>query len=163
MFSNLGKGSILHGVDRRDKMKWFTGSVERITPSLSKQYPNIYGQYPSLALDIVVNINGEQKEFKQLNSNDTVADFGQDSIIIADNKDSLFNYVKSQLKISEDVIHSVSMHEALIPQYKAVLSELMPGATSASEVKELKEQVSSLQSQLAETLSLLKAEIKKKD
>jgi hypothetical protein len=111
-----------------------------------------------LNLDIVVNINGERKEFKQVPSNDTIADFGQDAFIIADNKDSLYNYIKSLLKSSEDVVSSVEIHKALIPQYKSVLSELNPGSSNASEVKELKDQVGSLQAQLAEALSLLKGE-----
>lgn len=158
MFSNLSKGSILHGVDRKGELKWVTGSVERVTPSLNNQYPNVFGQFPSLNLDIVVNINGERKEFKQVPSNDTIADFGQDAFIIADNKDSLYNYIKSLLKSSEDVVSSVDIHKALIPQYKSVLSELNPGSSNASEVKELKDQVGSLQAQLAEALSLLKGE-----
>lgn len=157
MFQNLGKGSILHGVDRRDGMKWFTGSVERIVPSLNRQYTNVFGQVPALALDIVVNVNGEQKQFQQVPSNDTIADFGKDAFIIADNKDSLYNYIKSLLKNSEDIVASVDEHKALIPQYRNVLSELMPGANNANEVKELKEQVGTLQSQLAEALSLLKS------
>lgn len=160
MFSNLSKGSILHGVDRRGEMRWFTGSVERVSPSINKPFNNIYGQFPSLALDIVVNVNGEQKQFQQVPANDAIADFGKEAFIIADNKDSLYNYVKSLLKTSEDIVASVDEHRALIPQYKNVLSELMPGATSASEVKELKEQVGNLQSQLAEALALLKGENK---
>lgn len=159
MFSNLSRGSILHGVDWRGDMKWFTGSIERITPSMTinKPYNNSFGQYPSLAFDILVNVNGEQKQFQQIPGNDTIADFGKGAFILADNKDSLYNYVKLQLKNSEDILSSVEEHKARIPQYKEVLSDMMPGATNSSEVKELKEQVSILQSQLAETLSLLKS------
>jgi hypothetical protein len=160
MFSNLSRGSILHGVDWRGDMKWFTGSIERITPSMTinKPYNNSFGQYPSLAFDILVNVNGEQKQFQQIPGNDTIADFGKGAFILADNKDSLYNYIKSLLKSSEDVVSSVEVHKALIPQYKSVLSELNPGTSNASEVKELKDQVGSLQAQLAEALSLLKGE-----
>jgi hypothetical protein len=160
MFSNLSRGSILHGVDRNGgEMKWFTGSVERVTPSINNQYPVAFGQFPSLNLDILVNINGSQKEFKGVHSNDIIADFGKDSVILADNKDSLYNYIKSLLKTSEDVVDedNIKLHKALIPQYKNVLSEMMPGSAGSNEVKELKEQVTSLQSQLAEALSLLKS------
>ena len=162
MFSNLSKGSILHGIDRKDNMRWFTGSVEKIVPSLSKQYNNVFGQFPPFTLDIVVNIDGEQKQFQQVPGNDTIADFGKDTFILADNKDSLYNYIKTLLKTSEDIVASVEEHEALIPQYKNVLSELMPGSTNSSEVRELKEQVGNLQSQLAEALALLKSGNSKK-
>jgi len=163
MFSNLSRGSILQGVDRSDGMKWFTGSVERITPTLNNQYPNAFGQFPTVNVDIVVNVNGKQREFRGVHSSDSIADFGKDSVIIADNKDSLYNYVKSLLKISEDATNkdTIRMHEEWIPQYKSVLSEMIPGSTSNDEVKELKEEVSSLKSQLAEAISLLKSGTKK--
>lgn len=156
MFSNLSNGSVLYGIDRRGEMRWFTGSIERIGPSLNQSYKANFGQFPTLSLDIVANVNGEQKTFQQVPSNDIIADFGQDAFIIADNKDSLCNYVKSLLKKSEDIVNSVETHKALIPQYQNILSELIPGAANNAEVKELKEQVGNLQSQLAEALALLK-------
>ena len=60
MFSNLSKGSVLYGLDRRDKIKWFTASIEKVAPGMSKTAPNMFGQFPELRLDIVANINGEK-------------------------------------------------------------------------------------------------------
>jgi len=160
MFSNLSRGSILHGIDRRNQMKWFTGSIERVTPSINNQYPNAFGQFPGVNIDIVANINGEQKEFKGVHSNDFIADFGEDSFILADNKESLYNYVKSLLKASEEATNEeiIEKHKKWIPQYKDVLSDMMPGASNSNEVKELRQQVGTLQEQLAEALSLLKGQ-----
>jgi hypothetical protein len=157
MFSGLSRGSILHGVDRANGMRWFTGSIERVTPSMG--YSNIVGQFPSVDLDIVANIDGKQRVFKGIHSNDSIADFGEDSIILADNKDSLYNYVKSLLKISEDATdkENIRKHEAWKPQYRSILAEMMPGVSNSNEVKELKEQVGNFQSQLAEVLALLKS------
>lgn len=162
MFSNLSKGSIIHGIDRTSKMRWFTGSIERITPSINTQYG--FSQFPSIDVDIVAIIDGKQREFRALHGSDSVADFGKDSIILADNKDSLYNYVKSLLKISEDAVNEeyIEMHKSLIPQYKDILAEMVPGSTNSSEVKELREQVSSFQDQLSEVLTLLKGGNKSK-
>jgi len=157
MFSNLSKGNVLYGLDRRGQITWFTASIDRVTPSIGMQNPNMFGQLPEVRLDIIANINGEQREFKQVPSNNAIADFGDNSFIIADNKDSLYNYVKSLLQTSENIVNSADTHKALIPQYKTILGELMPGSNNSAEVKELKEQVSALQGQLAETLSLLKS------
>ena len=60
MFSNLSKGNVLYGLDRRDKVKWFTASIESVTPTVSKT-TQMFGQMPELRLDIVASINGEQK------------------------------------------------------------------------------------------------------
>lgn len=155
MFSTLSKGNVLYGLDRRDKVKWFTASIENVTPTMSKT-TQMFGQMPELRLDIVANINGEQKTFQQVPSNNAIADFGDKSFIIADNKDSLFNYVKTLKQTSKNIVESASYHESLIPQYDEVLNELMPGSANNDEVKALRTEVGSLKSQLAEAIALLK-------
>ena len=157
MFSNLSKGNVLYGLDKQDKIKVFTGTVERITPVYTN-IQNMFGQIPELRLDIVVSINGKEKEFKQVPSNAAIADFGDKSFIIADNKESLYNGIKELLKVSENVVESAPYHESLIPQYKEAMNEVMPGSVSnTDEVKALKEEVGSLKSQLAEAIALLKS------
>ncbi len=156
MFSNLSKGNVLYGLDRRDKVKWFTASIENVTPTMSKN-TQMFGQLPELRLDIVANINGEQKTFQQVPSNNAIADFGDKSFVIADNKDSLFNYVKTLKQTSKNIVESASYHESLIPQYDEVLNELMPGSANNDEVKALRTEVGSLKSQLAEAIALLKS------
>ena len=157
MFSNLSKGNILYGLDRRDKINWFTASIESITPVYGKTNPNMFGQLPELRLDIIANVNGERREFKQVPSNNAIADFGETSFVIADNKDSLFNYIKTLRQNSKAIVDSAPYHNSLIPQYDTVLNELVPSSANNEEVKALKDEVSSLKSQLAEAISLLKS------
>lgn len=159
MFSNLSRGSILQGIDRSEGMKWFTGSIERVTPaSNSIQQPYNIGQFPVVNVDIIANIDGKQREFRGVPGNNSIADFGEDSIILADNKDALYNYVKSLLRTSEDATNPdiIKKHERWKKELKGVLSEMVPGSTNNDEVKELKDEVSSLKSQLAEAILLLK-------
>ena len=160
MFSNLSRGSILQGIDRTDGMKWFTGSIERVVPNASGiQQPFNIGQFPVVNVDIIANIDGKQREFRGVPGNNSIADFGEDSVILADNKDALYNYAKSLLRASEDATNpdNIKKHERWKRQLKGVLSEMVPGSTNSDEVKELKNEVSSLKSQLAEAISLLKA------
>lgn len=159
MFSTLSKGNVLYGLDRRDKVKWFTASIENVTPTVSK-VTQPFGQIPELRLDIIANVNGEQKTFQQVPSNNAIADFGEKSFVIADNKDSLYNYVKTLKNTSKTIVESASYHESLIPQYDEVLDELMPGSANSDEVRSLRNEVGSLKSQLAEAIALLKREQK---
>ena len=163
MFSTLSKGSVLYGLDRTNKIKWFTASVERVTPTMGTTPSNMFGQLPEVRLDIVCNINGVQKTFQQVPSNNAIADFGDSSFVIADNKDSLFNYVKTLKDKSKSIVNSAPYHESLLPQYDDVLNELMPGSANNDEVKALRSEVGSLKSQLAEAISLLKQEKKKEE
>lgn len=156
MFSNLSKGSVLYGLDTRGEVKLFTASIERMGTPMPKYTQGAFGQFPEMVVDIVAIVNGERKEFKQVPSNNAIADFGPDAFVLADNKDSLVNYVGSMLQTSKNIVESVDRHKALVIQYEKVLSDLNPGTANDTAVKVLQEQVGSLQAQLAEALSLLK-------
>ena len=155
MFSNLSKGSVLYGLDTRGEVKLFTASIERVSIPMPKYMQNTFGQLPETVVDIVAMVDGEKKEFKQVPSNNAIADFGPDAFVLADNKDSLVNYVNSLLQTSRNIVNSVDKHKSLITQYEKVLSDINPASSDVA-VKELREQVGSLQNQLAEALALLK-------
>ena len=123
-----------------------------------KYVQNTFGQLPEMVVDIVANINGERREFKQVPSNNAIADFGPDTFVLSDSKDSLMNYVSSMLQSSKNVVNSVEKHKSLITQYEKVIADLNPASANESAVKELREQVVSIQSQMGEILSLLKSE-----
>lgn len=156
MFSNLSKGSVLYGIDNKDGVKLFTASVDMVTLPYPRNAQTTFGQLPEMVVDIVANLNGERKEFKQVPSNNVIADFGPNTMVLSDSKDSLVNYVRSLRQTSKNILDSVPRHKELIPQYDKVLQELNPELVNESAVKELREQVGSLQSQLSEALALLK-------
>ena len=156
MFSNLSKGSVLYGLDTKGEVKMFTATVDSVTLPRPKYIQNTFGQLPEMVLDIVANVNGERKEYKEVPTNNVIADFGPDTFVLSDSRDSLTNYVRSQLQKSRDVVNSADKHKALIPQYEHVLGELDPTSANDNAVKELRGQVESMQSQMAEMLSLLK-------
>ena len=148
MFSNLSKGSVLYGLDNKEGVKLFTGTVDMVTLPYPKNVQTTFGQLPEMVVDIIVNVEGERKEFKQVPTNNVIADFGPNTLVLSDSKESLVNYVKSLRQTSKNIIDSCPKHKALVPQYDKV----------ESAVKELRDQVGSLQSQLAEALALLKGE-----
>jgi hypothetical protein len=157
MFSNLSKGSILYGLDTKGGVKMFTATVDSVSMPRPKYVQNTFGQMPEMVVDIVVTINGERREFKQVPSNNAIADFGPDTFVLSDSKDSLMNYVSSMLQSSRNIVNSVDKHKSLIAQYEQVLGELNPASANESAVKELREQVQDMQGQMGEILSLLKA------
>lgn len=156
MFSNLSKGSILYGLDTKGGVKMFTATVDSVSMPRPKYVQNTFGQMPEMVVDIVVTINGERREFKQVPSNNAIADFGPDTFVLSDSKDSLMNYVSSMLQSSRNIVNSVDKHKSLIAQYEQVLGELNPASANESAVKELREQVQDMQGQMGEILSLLK-------
>lgn len=157
MFSNLSKGSILYGLDTKGGVKMFTATVDSVSMPRPKYVQNTFGQMPEMVVDIVVTINGERREFKQVPSNNAIADFGPDTFVLSDSKDSLMNYVSSMLQSSRNIVNSVDKHKSLIAQYEQVLGELNPASANENAVKELREQVQDMQGQMGEILSLLKS------
>ena len=156
MFSNLSKGSVLYGLDTKGEVKMFTATVDSVTLPRPKYVQNTFGQLPEMVLDIVANVNGERKEYKEVPTNNVIADFGPDTFVLSDSRDSLTNYVRSQLQRSKDIVNSADKHKTLIPQYEHVLGELDPASANDNAVKELRGQVESMQSQMNEMLSLLR-------
>jgi hypothetical protein len=156
MFSNLSKGSVLYGLDTKGEVKMFTATVDSVSFPRPKSVQTTFGQLPEMVLDIVANVNGERKEYKEVPTNNVIADFGPDTFVLSDSRDSLTNYVRSQLQRSKDIVNSADKHKSLIPQYEGVLGELDPASANDNAVKELRGQVESMQSQMNEMLSLLK-------
>ena len=157
MFSNLSKGSVLYGLDIKGGVKLFTATVESVSIPRPRYVQNVFGQLPETVVDIVATIDGERKEFKQVPSNNAIADFGPNTMVLSDSRDSLINHVSMLLQTSRNIVNSYDKHKELITQYESVLNELNPSSVNDSAVKELRTQVSSLQSQLAEALALLKS------
>lgn len=157
MFSNLSKGSILYGLDTKNGVKVFTGTVEAITLPYPRSMQNTFGQIPEMVIDITTTVNGEKKEFKQIPSNNVIADFGDGVLVLSDSKDSLTSYLKSQRQKSKNIVDSYPKHQELIPQYDNAIQELNPELVNESAVKELKGQVNAMQNQISELLSLLKS------
>lgn len=156
MFSNLSKGSVLYGLDTKGEVKLFTATVDTVSLPRPRYMQNTFGQLPETVVDIVATINGERREFKQVPSNNAIADFGPDTFVLSDTKDSLMNYVSGMLQNSRNIVNSVDKHKALITQYEQVLGELNPNVANDNAVKELRGQVESMQSQMQEMLSLLR-------
>ena len=157
MFQNLSKGSILYGLDNKNGIKVFTGTIDAVSFPYSKNAQSTFGQLPEMVIDISATVDGVRKDFKQIPCNTTIADFGQDVCVLADNKDSLVNYIKTQKQISKNIVNSCPKHQERIPQYDAALQELNPELVNENVVKELKDQVVSMQNQFAEMLSLFKS------
>jgi hypothetical protein len=134
----------------------FTATVDSISIPRPKYMQNTFGQLPEMVLDIVANVNGERKEYKEVPTNNVIADFGPDTFVLSDSRESLMNHVRNQLQKSKDIVNSADKHKSLIPQYEKVLGELDPASANDNAVKELRGQVESMQSQMNEMLSLLK-------
>ena len=94
MFSNLSQNSILYVLDINNSPKILSGPVERVTIPRPKY--NTFNPNMEMVVDIFATINGERREFKGV-PNSTIANFGNDSFILADSRESLNSYINAMM------------------------------------------------------------------
>ena len=94
MFSNLSQNSILYVLDINNSPKVLSGPVERVTIPRPKY--NTFNPHMEMVVDIFATINGERREFKGV-PNSTIANFGNDSFILADSRESLNSYINAMM------------------------------------------------------------------
>ena len=91
MFSNLSQNSILYVLDLHNKPKVLSGPIERV--SMPRPRYNTFNPAMEMVVDITATINGEKRDFKGV-PNGSIADFGNDSFVLAENKDSLIYFLR---------------------------------------------------------------------
>lgn len=155
MFSNLSQNSILYVLDLQSTPKILSGPIERI--SMPRPRYNTFNPAMEMVVDITATINGERREFKGV-PNSSIANFGSDAFVLAENKESLNSYINSMLQNSKNVLESVEKHKKLIENYEQALLELNP-EKKADKEKDLA--IQSLQSQVAELKDIILSMTKK--
>lgn len=158
MFSNLTQGSILYGLETNGDYKVFTAPITN-TPVVKPVYKqNGYTTVTEMTVDIEAMVNGEKREFKQVPSNNSIANFGENAFVLADSKEALNTYIQSMLQNSKKVIESVDKHKELIKQFENSYKQLNPNyIDNDSTVKELRSKVDSMESRLDEIITLIKS------
>lgn len=155
MFSNLSQNSILYVLDLNSSPKILSGPIDRITIPRPKY--NTFNPNMEMVVDIFATINGEKREFKGV-PNGSIANFGDNAFVLAENKDSLNSYINAMLQNSKSVIDSVEKHKSLISNYEEALAELNPAIKAD---KEKDKAIQNLQSQVAELKNLILSMTKK--
>lgn len=155
MFSNLSPNSILYVMDLSGTPKILSGPIERV--SLPRQKYNTFNPNMEMIVDVVAVINGERREFKGV-PNGSIADFGNDTFILAENKDALNSYINSMIQNSKNIVDSVDKHKKRIIDYEEALQELNPSLKADKEkdkaIHDLQEQVSMLQEGMVKLLAM---------
>lgn len=156
MFSNLSQNSIIYILETKDKPKLLTGIVSSVSAPRS-QYTS-FGQPADTVVDIIATVNGEKREFRRV-PNNTIANFGPDSFILADSKDSMDAYINASIQNSKNIVNSYEKHKQLIVDFTEVYEELNPAIKSDKEkdkiIQSLQDQVNELSNGMEKILALM--------
>lgn len=159
MFSNLTKGSIIYGLETKGSIKPFTALITNVSLPRPNFNNNTFGQMPETVVDISVTINGENREFKQVPGNSSIANFGSDAFLLADSKETINAYINSMLQNSRNIVSSVPKHETLISEYSEAYSFFNPEFANKLDDKaasELRGEIKDIKSQIGEIFAFIK-------
>lgn len=126
MFQSLRPNNqifILH----KDKPSLEVGSVISVSLPTPK-YPvqPMFGQPQEMVVDIIAKINNQDVTYQKIPANLDVADFGNNSIVLSDNKEAMNSEIMCLKQRSLDIINSVEYHNEVILECDRLLNSLNP-------------------------------------
>ena len=159
MFSNLTKGSIIYGLETKDRIRPFTAIVSNISLPRSNFNNSTFGQLPETVVDITATVNGETREFKKVPGNSSIANFGADAFLLADSKETINAYITSMRQNSKNIVNSVPKHQTLITDYGEAYNYFNPEQVDKLDTKtaaELRGEIKDIKSQIGEIFTFIK-------
>lgn len=161
MFSALRSGSPFYILEKNGEPKLKTGSVVSVSQPVPK-FANTYvpnQQFGETIVDVVVKVGEEDVKFEKLPSNLSIANFGQNGIVVSGSKDAMNSEVEGMLRMSKQVLESVPYHEKVVAVCDIMLRELNPQFAKEKEQEEkigmLEQKMSGMEGTLFDIIKML--------
>lgn len=152
MFSALKDGSILHILNKRDKLTYTTGKIISIKNSQFNQYFNS-------ELDITVDVNGKHIDFGKVPANQNIAYYDNGNTIISENGEQIINEVRNTIQHSDSILSSIDYHKNVKIDGENILKTIDPMFAKEKardeEINNLNRRMDNVDSTLQRIVSLL--------
>lgn len=162
MFSGLRQGSLFYALEKGDNISLKIGQVESISnpqPKYNQYNPTQPFNQPETVVDVKVKFGDEHVDFKQLPSNLSIANFGQNGMVVSESKDAMNSEVESMIRTSRSILDSVPYHEKVIQTCDVILRELNPQFAKEKEQEEkigaLEQKMGSIEGTLSDMMGML--------
>jgi uncharacterized coiled-coil protein SlyX len=153
MFQSLRPNNQLF-IFRKDKPELAVGSVVSVsTPMPKYQMQPAFGPHQEMVVDIVAKVNNEDITYQKIPATADIADFGNNSVVISDNREAMNSEILSFKKKSNDIINSIDYHKEIVVSCDKILAELNPEIAEKQaqqkEIDALRDQVSEMTKNMA--------------
>ena len=153
MFQSLRPNNqifILH----KDKPLLEVGSIISVSIPTPK-YPvqPMFGQPQEMVVDIIAKVNNQDVTYQKIPANVDVADFGNNSIVLSDNREAMNSEIMCLKQRSVDILNSVDYHQSVIDECDRLLNSLNP---DLAEKQAQKARIDTLESQIASLMEMNK-------
>lgn len=119
MFSNLRQDSIFYILDKNNEP---TLKVGKVTKAVTN--PQYYG-LANQEIDINVDVNGDNYEFKKIPANLSIVS-PSNNVVISDNVEDMTKEFETMLQVSQQVLDSQDYHKKIIESKDRIMSILNP-------------------------------------
>lgn len=154
MFSALRQGNIVYVLDKSNGLSLKTGRVVSNTAANA-----MYNVAPQMLLTIVIEIDGENKEFNNVPPMQSSVQYNNGTLIVIDDKDLANKEVEGIVNSSKEILANKDYYEKLIVDGEEVLKQLNPqfakDKARDEEFNDLKNRVGGMETKLDTIITLL--------
>lgn len=162
MFGGLRQNSVFYVLEKAEKPILKVAQVVSVSnpqPKYNAQ-PNGLYQQPEQVVDVTVKAGEETMEFKQLPTQQTIANTG--NLVVSDTREAMLSEVEGMKRISQSVIDSVDYHQGVIEACDEMLSTLNPHIAKEREQEQringIEERMGGMETTLGKIYSMLASE-----
>ena len=161
MFSGLPQGTALYVLDKSSEPKLSIGYVERVSAP-HPMYPNYnpavsFGANLQTAVDIVLKVGNDKKEFVGIPSNSSIHAYGD--YVISESKENMIQEVTQMMQNSESVLANIEQHKANITACESILKSLSPTYAKEQERNEAIDNISGRMDKIEDILARLESRL----
>lgn len=157
MLSGLRQGAPFY-VLYKNELKVAVGEVVSVSNPVPQFNAGILAQ-PKTTVDVRVRIGADTVDFQKLPSDQSIADFGGNGIVVSESRDAIMNEIDAYRKMSERALSETDRHRKIVAACGDMMAELNPQirkeAEQATEIQNLKQAVSGMRSDMADMKSLI--------
>ena len=162
MFSGLRQNSLFYILEKGDTVSLKIGQVLSVSNPQPKynQFPTMqpYSQ-PDTTVDVKVKVGDDVIDFKQLPSNLSIANFGQNGMVVSESKEAMSAEVEAMLRNSNSIIDSIPYHKKILTCCDDMLRQLNPQFAKEKEQEEkiggLEQKIGGIENTLSQMMGML--------
>lgn len=162
MFSGLRQNSLFYILEKGDTVSLKIGQVVSVSnpqPKYNQYQPLQPYAQPETTVDIKVKIGDETLDFKQLPSNLSIVNFGQNGMVVSESKEAMCAEVEAMLRNSNSILDSIPYHKKVITSCDEMLRQLNPQFAKEKEQEEkigvLEQKMGGIENTLSQMMGML--------
>lgn len=161
MFQNLRVGTPLYVLHKKEPLINIGEviSVSSPQPKYDTTYRSGSWTPPKNFVDVQIKVNGQTIDLQQLPADVTIADFGNNGIVVSESRDAIINEIEVLRKNSSSALEDIDRHKHVVEECDIMIATLNPqikqDAKREEELKIMRGEMKSMQEGMDEIKDML--------